>query len=449
MPAPQLATTTFTAGPDQKLAVIDVYEEDGSGIVNSFQELHNNAIDVLDTLTGNKGGGGGGEGGGGNGGGGGDTDDGPAFEDFEDFDPIPSLDDFAPNNDFSDILDEDISALPFEDGFDSSFSLDKLSGLDNEILSNLNNLDKNIKNGIKMLGGVNDVFAQLGDVTNRLVDGVNLTSINAINNIVGNLSGGVKSVISDIGGKASLIASAAITGSRIGLPNVFGTIVNGAVAQAGQIAKSTINKAVTMMVPEIVKNANIPLLNDIARSPFGSVVSTVAPGIISNTIQNMAKPRNMMDNEYSRYYGNARDTFDLIEPGWNTTSFGNSDNLLNASVISDNDFFTDAMMANVTTRPLQITPTEGNSRYIDQSNTYYNNPETFDRDWDTGGFSYDDQGQIVNTTEQELFNRRTANRMTDSLITAALDFGKTTVESNLKKSFSKINAEINRSIRLF
>ena len=69
MTAPQLAKSTYISGPDDKLAVIDVYEQSGSGVVNSYQETHGEAIDVLEGLNG-EGGGGGGEGGGGDGAGG-------------------------------------------------------------------------------------------------------------------------------------------------------------------------------------------------------------------------------------------------------------------------------------------------------------------------------------------------------------------------------------------
>lgn len=435
MSAPKLATTTFQAGPDDKLAVIDVYEKEGSGVVNSFQETHGDAIDVLDTLAGGgekpKDNAGNGEGGG---------------DEFKESDPYSG--DNAPNNDSSDLT----GGLDGAPDVGSAGEAERLANSDPDYISDIDDLDENVREGMCFRGDSTDeVFYDIEPLEDleeindynwnpaKIVKGVNFRSVKSVNNIINRLSGGaVKGRITDVGGMASLIASSAIQGSRMGMPNVFNAITR------GKINKTILARAVGVMIPSIVAKANIPLLNDIARSPFGPMLPRVAPGIIGNTIKAIARPTGMPQNQYGQYYGNVRDTFDRIDPNWNKTSYGNRQ-VLNGTVVSSNEFMTEAMYANVSTRPLQIkSQFEGNG-YYNESDIYYNNPSTFDRDLNTGGYQYDRQGVVVQQDPSIIYDRRTQSRRDDSFMVAATAFSASTVESYLKKKFSKTNAKVNRS----
>lgn len=442
MTAPQLAKSTYISGPDDKLAVIDVYEQSGSGVVNSYQETHGEAIDVLEGLNG-EGGGGGGEGGGGEGSGGsGGSGDGGGGDGGSDvYDDVWDMagdnsDLLAPNNEVDDLLD----------AVNESNDLNGLANMDSDILSDLANMGEGIKDSMCAAADfADDVFSTVGDVATQLVKGVALPSAAAVSNVIGRLAGGAGPAISSVGGMSRLVANTAMTASRIGIPNAFGTIASGALA-SGKMDKSILTRAVSMMVPDIIKRANIPLLNDIARSPVGNIISRVDPGIIGSTIRNMARPTYLNQGDYGRYYGNARDTFDIVDPYWNRTQFGNRE-VLNANVISQNAFMQEAMMSNVRTRPLYITPEPyGNQRYTNQHDVYYNPSPYHDRDYNSGGYKYNADGSVIDIDDRDLYMRRTSNRKNDAFLAAAVSFGQTTVEAFLRKEFTNVNAKINRSI---
>lgn len=441
MTAPQLAKTTFRSGPEDELAVIDVYEKQGSGVVNSYQETHKDSIDVLDSLNGEGAGEGGGEGGGGS------TPDGSESEDP--WESLGNNDDLAPNNDLSDLT----GGLDGAPDVGSAGEAERLANMDPDTISDIDDLDENVRDGMCFRGdSVDEVFADVNGIETKIPRGINFNSLNSMNNIIGRLSGGNIANIIDRGGAASLVASSVLQGSRMGIPNVFGGIVNGVaagVAGNGKINNNVLARAVGMMIPEIVRNANIPVLGDIARSPFGNILARAAPGIIGNTIRNIARPTGLPQSGYSSYYGNARDTFGLVDPNWNRTTFGGQP-VMNATVVSQNDFMQESMYANVTTRPLQISTTpSGNSRYTNTSDVYYNNPSTFDRDYNTGGEIYSQQGTVVPSQPIDIYNRRTQQRKDDAFMVAATSFGQATVAGFLAKKFAKTNIKINRSIGFF
>ena len=427
MTAPQLAETTFVSGPDDGLAVVDVYGEGGSGVVNSYQETHPQEIDPLSAADG------------GNGddqsGGGGDSEGGE--DRLEDITPVDYGDDSSPNNDLSDLT----GGLDGAPDVGTSLEAARLASGDEELVSDIQGLDDDMRGAICMQPSFMDnVVHQVGDVVTNVSSAVNFNSLQNLNNMVSRLAGGgVGSFgnIRDLGGLSSLVSTATQVASRAGIPNVFTQIVAG-----GRFNKNILTAAVTNMIPGIVRNANIPLLGEIARSPLGNILASVSPGIIGNTIRSIARPTRMTQSQYGPYYGEVRDTFSRVDPSWNKTNFGGYPGALNARVVSQNPFLQETLRANVSTRPLQVVPTS--TGYVNQSDVYHEDRVTYVPE--TGGKVWDDEGVLVDTSASDDYARRTEYRKEDALMSAATVFPERTVDDYLSSTFPGVDADVNRTV---
>lgn len=423
MTAPQLAETTFVSGPDDELAVVDVYEESGSGVVNSYQETHPQEIDPLEAV---------------NGGGDGSNssdDGGDPFAD-NDFLPSPNDDLNAPNNDLSDLT----GGLDGAPDVGTSLEASRLTSGEDDWMSDLSDLDDDMRDSICMQPGMMDnIVYQSGEVISNVSSAVNFNSMQSLNNLIGKLSGGLDiGRIVDMGGLSSLVSTVSQAGSRIGIPNVFSRIVQG-----GKFSNNILTAAVANMVPGIIRNANIPLLGDIARSPFGNILASISPGIIGNTIRAIARPTGMPQSQYGNYYGNARDTFSRVDPNWNRSNFGQFPGALNATVVSQNPFFQETMQANVSTRPLYVVPTS--TGYRNEADVY--NPDRVSYRPEAGGKVWDDEGVLVDTSAEQDYERRTEYMREDSLMSAATVFPPRSVDDYIQSTFPDVGANVNRTVR--
>lgn len=451
MTAPKLADTTFVSGPDDSLIVVDVYGNGGGGVVNSYQETHPAEIDPLTAAGGGGSGGGGGggdgggsggggSGGGSGGGGGGESGAGGSSENTaggEEYTPTSNSDDTAPNNDLSD-LTGGLSGAP---DVGTSLEANRLASGDTDYFSDIEALDDDIRGAISLQPDLLDnIVHELGDVVTDVTSAINFNSLQTLNSLVGKMAGGDFGTIKDLGGLASLVSTVTQTASRAGIPNVFNSILAG-----GKFTQDVLTTAVTNMVPGIVKNANISLLGDVARSPFGNVLAAVSPNIVGNTIRAIAPPTGMREADYGNYYGDARDTFSRVDPNWNKSNFGQFTNALNSTVVSQNPFLQQALKSNVATRPLYLEQ--------DKFDNYVNRMDTYDVDrpvyrQEAGGKVWDDEGVLVETSPQNLYERQTQYRREDSLMAAAAVFPTRTVESFIAQTFPAVDAVVNRTWRL-
>lgn len=392
MAGPALATTSFASGADDSLRVKDVYGEGGGGVVNSYTEDHPTNIDILEGIDGSAGGGGGSG-----------VDD----------DPIDD------SGDFGDMPDVGTIGGALEGTGDEADELaDLLSSLDEDMLNDMA-LDEAMIDGVMCSVNGQDAFIKgnvsgkalksLGSMINQLAcDGYNL-AINSLNAL------------------SSLIAGLAGLASRIGLPGAFGSIANCANNQPSVLAG-----AVRMMAPQIAAKGNVPLLNDIARSGFGGALNNAMPGIVNRTISNLNLPSGLAQSAYSGYYNTARESFGRVDSKWNATNFGGRE-ILNGTVVSNNDFFRDTMGASVTDRNISM-GFDG-----DEVVTYQNYGS------DMGGPNMNDMRP--GETESLYRSRLGMDRQKDTFMYAAGGFGKQTVDGFLNKAFDKVGAKIGNMIR--
>lgn len=419
MSAPKLATTTFEAGPDDKLAVVDVYAEGSGGIVNSYQETHDESIDVLDSLNGA---------GGDTTGGATDALGGTAADNVGD--AIGSGLGGA-NNDLSDLT----GGLDGAPDVGSMGDLESLTNGDSDLLSSMSDLAAPLSDSLSQIGqGFEDISViENGLVVGNIAPGFDLKSIRGVNDVVTKLAdGNYKGIINHAGGLSNLVSNICNVGSRMGIPNVFSNISKG-INDVQLMAKSLTN-----IVPNIIKTANIPLLNDIARTPLAGMVKQISPNVIGSTIANITKPLNMVAGDIGKFYSQARSTFSKIDSDWNKVSFG-ANKILNATVVSQNPFMKQAMLTDICARPAVVIPNEM-GEVVNASDTYYNDPGNSLNESGYSGSVYEGDHTPTPDEEATAYNQRTEDRFTDSFVAAALSFDRESVGAAIDNEFTEVGA---------
>jgi hypothetical protein len=413
MAGPKLAETIAATGPDDKLIVVDVYEKEGSSVVNSYQETHPEAIDVLDTAKGTSQDGGGEEGG----------DD--PLGDF--IDQFTGDDSGGLNNDISDLTGLDPST---DYGLDS---IEELAASNDDLLSDMSDLSDSIVNSFAIPGVVvPEIFSQSGDILSRLRSGIGNQSLNALTNMINQLSGGLfPTSILNNSGMGGLIAGVTNAASRIGIPGSFSAIARGINNQ------SVMDIALRTVLPDVVKRANIPLLNDIANTPLVRSVQNLIPGVIGETVRNLSRPTYLNQDGYANYYGETRQTFGRIDPNWNRDTRYDNGTVLNGTVVSSNPFYYDTAQANVMYSPINVSLNPDSDARANPSLVEYSRAN------DTV-FVNDGESQVMYETraaQQQMEDR--AMYVAGSLIK---DKVTSTVASYLNKEFRNVGAIVNRSM---
>lgn len=421
MAGPKIAETIASTGPDDKLIVVDVYEKEGSSVVNSYQETHPDAIDVLDTA---KGGGdaAGGEAADAAGGEGGDDPLGDFINQFTGDDSAGA------NNDITDLSDVDPST---DYGLDS---MEELAASNDDLLSDMTDMSDPLLSGLAIPGQVvPQIFAQNGDVLTRLLPGVGNRSLNAVTGMINRLSGGnFPTTILNNSGMGGLIAGLTNTASRIGIPGSFSAIANGINNPA------VMDIALRTVLPEVVRRANIPLLNDIANTPLVRSVQNLIPGVIGETVRNLSRPTYLSQNQYSNYYGQTRQTFGRIDPNWNRDTRYENGQVLNGTVVASNPFYYETAEASVMDSPITISVNPDPDQYANPSVVRYDN--------------YDNQVQYAepgeSQVEYEIRSSRQKSEDRAMYVAGSLIRNKTvsTVSSYLDTEFREVGAVVDRSI---
>lgn len=375
----KLLNPVFHAGPDDKLAVVDVYEKDSSSVVNSYQEQFveaeieavDNATpgseeDILSELDGLN------------------NDDLLANvpdplqavedslnEDLEALlDAAPSYDELANYSGLSDqfgsigsILGGDTGALstilktasklanfvgysPFNqigNGFDLNSVVSQLSNGNTGIFSSIRDLPGPMQGAIGGGFGIdsirNNVFASVGNTMSRTTYGMDYNGLGPVTNICSELTGGsYNAQFTNRGGLAALIAGVSHIGNSFNLPNVFSSI-----------AKTVTDPVVLMaaarpLIQRAAYSGDVDMFRDVAGSSVGPRMTNLVPGIVTTLIANMAKPANLAQQEYPRYYQNLRGSMDVVQPGWNRYE-REGGSVVNATVINSNPFMCDLMQS--------------------------------------------------------------------------------------------------------
>ena len=390
----KLAKPSFQTGPDDDLAVIDVYKKDTSEIVNSYQEKDNETIEAVDKaieteasdITGDN--------------------DGGGFGDLfglgslaNDAFDIGSI--FGGLGDLGGITDilGGIGGLSGLDGgltsllggiggddifsslggiFGSGNSLDSLGSLFGgdmssltsimgggfnplESLGNFQNLlpgsNLSFDNLLSSLGsGKLDILSQLGDLPSSIqnIFGGNFGLPNNINTVFSNLgtlkldSGFDSTMLQNL---TSLIST--MTGSEdksyIQNDGALSALIAGVSYMGNKAQLPNVYKTLTTgiddssiligsskpLIDRSVKEGDCSLFMDVCYSPSCQYIKQIMPDAISNFFQNFKLPTDLAQQEYTRYYQNLKTGLNNIDPNWDSKTF-NSTNYVDASTLSGN-----------------------------------------------------------------------------------------------------------------
>jgi len=372
----KLVDPTYVAGPEDELAVVDVYGKGDSGVVNSFQEKHDSAIDAVDNTT-------------------------PLSEEeilaeleglnnddllADAIDPLAAVEealnedveamlegigDFDVFNDVSSLADQllgdvgeflggDLASVTclakgFSDklsSFNGFSAFDQLNaGFD------LDNIVNNITNGVSdvfsaigdlprqfqgmMNGGLpldvikNNVFSSVGGVMTRVTPGMNYSGIDPINSITNNLTNGsYNAQISNRGGLAALVSAVSHIGNKLNLPNVFGAIAQTVTDPAILMA------AATPLLQRAIHQGDSDMFRNIAGTSVGPQMRSLVPGMVNALMTNLTKPTYLAQQEYPRYYQSMRSSMDRVQPGWQDYSRPGG-TVVNTAIIQSNPFMCD------------------------------------------------------------------------------------------------------------
>lgn len=375
----KLLDPVFHAGPDDKLAVVDVYEKDSSSVVNSYQEQFvEDEIEAVDNATP-----------------GSDEDilsdlEGLNNDDLLDNvpDPLQAVEDSL-NDDLEALLNEvgqydeldnfsglsdqfgsigsvlggDMSALtailstasklanfvgysPFDrlnNGFDLNSVVNQLANGNTSIFSSIRDLPSSLQGSIGGGFGIdsirNNVFASVGNTMTRTTYGMDYNGLQPVTNICSNLTGGsYNAQFTNRGGLSALIAGVSHIGNSYNLPNVFSSIAKTVTDPI------VLTAAARPLIQRAAYNGDVDMFRDVAGSSVGPRMTNLVPGIVSTLISNMAKPAGLAQQEYPRYYQNLRGSMDTVQPGWNRYN-REGGSVVNATVINSNPFMCDLMQS--------------------------------------------------------------------------------------------------------
>lgn len=377
----KLAKPSFQTGPDDELAVVDVYEKDKSEVVNSYQEKDNEAIEAVDkaieasaddiTKDGNDDGGGfgdmfglgsladdaldigsllGGFGGldGGltsllGGLGGGDDLFGSLGSLFGGSNSLESLSSIFGGDlsSLSSILGGGLNPL---DGLTSLTNLlpgsnlpfgnllSSLSSGNLDVLSQLGDLPSGLQKifggGMGLPNNINTVVSNLGSI--NINSGFDSSSLRNLSGLISSITGNPdNSYVQNDGALSALIAGVSYLGNKAQLPNVYKTLTTGIDNPSVLIGSSK------PLIQQAVIEGDASLLMDVCYSPASQYTKQIMPNVISQFFQNFKIPNNLAQQEYSRYYQNLKGGLNNIDPVWDTVTMP-SGTFVNASNLSGN-----------------------------------------------------------------------------------------------------------------
>lgn len=437
-----LVDTTFQAGPDDSLLVVDVYDKGDSGVVNSYQKKDAQAIDVLDSLNGKGGGGGGGDSGGGSGGSSGGGSGGSGGSGGGGGGGSGGNTDSDSNNDFA----SDFGDLPENDWVDPGPDIERIVNGDSDMANYFDGIDEAVQRQMDLGNYDKDqVFGDFGGIINKIPNIVPYGNLSNITGVINQVTkGNFPATFTDNGAIAGLIGNLANVGSSLNLPNVFSKI-----SEFGGLATDVLLNAATIGIQASLARGDISVFNDVAKTSIANQLMYAMPNVVDRVIGSSRRNRNLDYNGYSDYYDNTRSSFNKVNPNWNTTNRGQSI-VYNGTVIGTNPFFLETLRANVTQAPLSIRPipdgVDIDNNVFDLEYADLNDPDVFDSIYGDGG-SYQDRTQILkdwNEDTERVIKRD--NRQEDSFMLLMEKFTPTTVKESLYEDFPFIDASIDRQI---
>ena len=371
----KLVETTYKAGPDDKLAVVDVYKASDSGIVNSYQDSfgdqdisdYDNAVEsssedilngidtsnsdllantpdpeqaVLDQLA--------------------DEEEDAYFQN-KGYNPLSNKTSLSDRfGGIGSIYGGDRAALtcstgmfdkqaqfgkhnPFGANIGAGFNLNnvasQLANGNMSVLSAIKDIPKNMQSmltgGVNLNAIQNNVLMSVGGVTSKLTSNMDYHGLQAVTNLCTGVTGGTYTpAIQNRGGLAALIAGVTQIATSYNLPNVFSSIAK-TVTDPGILLA-----AAKPLIQSAAYSGNVDLFRDVANSSIGSRLPTIAPSTVPMLLGNMQRPTTLSQQSYPSYYQDLRKSLDTVQPGWATYNRSGG-SVVNATVIGANPFACD------------------------------------------------------------------------------------------------------------
>ena len=297
---PTLSPTMFSAGPDDSLAVIDVYGEKGSKVINELAEVvAGETNDVLSQLT-----------------------------------EAGLLDEMT----LSDMMDS-LSGLASQLKVSAQSLLSGILSASSSLMSALKSLAKDIQDGILNSKLFSEIKATLGGIF-KTIKNAGLSALEGIANMVNDLAcSNFPFSFKDIGGLVSLAINLIKQGLKMGLDGIFGAFAN-----CAKFDGTMLNMIAKNIAPWLLNNPSNRLLNEIARSSAGKYVFQTFPNYINEYLrkyQNLTGSRNKFS-----YYDQKSTSFRSnsgFPPGYRNHF---SDNVIRANSLdamnpgtSNNDYY--------------------------------------------------------------------------------------------------------------
>lgn len=220
---------------------------------------------------------------------------------------------------------------------------DIFSGTNPAVKSSLSNLPDSVKdtfvNSASNQNFSSDVVAATTKAVSKLADGEEMQAAQTLVELVSNITDGVYAAeITNKNEQAALIAAVTHVAASLELPGVFDAI-------AATIKDETIlQKAAAPLLNQAIIDGDFDMVRSLANSKIASSLKAIAPDVTGAIVKVVKKPRDIAQQDYSKYYQSIRISLDTIDPKWSTYKRGNSV-IINASMFCENFFVGDLIRA--------------------------------------------------------------------------------------------------------
>lgn len=264
-----LASTTFTAGPKDTLAALDVYSANGANVINSIQTLASKA-----------------------------------------------------GLDLSKILGTNVSGILSTANGKISINKDALTsrlvGLNSSVKTAFSKLSASAQSGLTdNLVDSGSLIATIGGIQSK-VSSVNFDSLNTFGTFINSYTSQPKNnnslySVDDEDGMACMISGMIGEGSSLGVTGIYSTLTDGIENP------SLISKIIDQSVPTLVQNSDITTLFDMSIAS-GPVMSALFPNLTRNLTNFYTSTLSGFEKDPVGTFNKLISTLDNIDSGWSSTN---------------------------------------------------------------------------------------------------------------------------------
>lgn len=274
----KLASSTFLAGPQEDLATVDVYNQNGTKVINSIREDY--SFDMkkgLDTLRGG----------------------------------------LSMLNRAKNIVD---AVKNLKNG-NIANSMARVNAIAGSVTAGMRDMSALTQSGFSQsINGYipqnQRIVAEIGGVRQALPQGLSFPDLKATTDMIVGVTGAAVAIkLHDPGALIGSMSAVVNQGMRMGLPDSFGTVMQGTAFGAlsvGQIAQIT-----QRSLPGVVRSSDLRSLASMARLNSPGTLRAMNPGVVTNVASSYRLPPNTPRTEYVTTYDTAMDAFDATDPKWN------------------------------------------------------------------------------------------------------------------------------------